>query len=144
MKNISFWKKIKLFLFYRKTIKNIETQLEAKFNLRIDNASRLYTVLNIPEETFGENFSFRKADMDVIAQPFIKEYTRGLSDFLNSNNLSELYDFYDIKKVDRYSYLLVYGFSLMKTNNFYTNLYKSIPFIVAGLIIACIIKYLFT
>jgi len=144
MKNISFWKKIKLFFFYRKTISNIDAQLEAQFNIRIDNAARMYTVLNIPKENFDEVYSIRKGDIDAIAQTFIKEYTNNLSEYLNSKGLGELYDFYDIKKVDRYSYLLVYGFSLLKTNKLYMTLYKSIPFVVGGLILACLIKYLFS
>jgi hypothetical protein len=124
MKNISFWKKIKLFFFYRKTISNIDAQLEAQFNIRIDNAARMYTVLNIPKENFDEVYSIRKGDIDAIAQGFIKEYTNSLSEYLNSKGLGELYDFYDIKKVDRYSYLLVYGFSLLKTNKLYMSLYR--------------------
>jgi len=142
MNNISFWKKIKLFLLYKKTIKNYETQLQAQFNIRIDKASRMYTVLNIPDDIFGENFSVRTADINMISQNFIKDYTNSLSTFLNSKGLSELYDFYDIRKVDKYSYLIVYGFALFKSNNFIMNLYKSIPFVIGGLILACIIKYL--
>jgi hypothetical protein len=144
MKNISFWKKVKLFFFYKKTVKNLETQLEAQFNIRIDRASRMYTVLNIPEEIFGENFSVRTADINAISQNFIKDYSTELSNFLNQKGLSELYDFYDIKKVDKYSYLIVYGFSLFKSNNLYMNLYKSIPYVFGGLILACILKYLFS
>lgn len=144
MNNISFWKKLKLFFFYRNAIKSVETQLQAQFNIRIDNASRMYTVLNIPEDNFGENFSIRTADIDAISQNFIKEYSNNLSVFLNSKGLSELYDFYDIKKVDKFSYLLVFGFSLINTNRFFMSLYKSVPFILGGLILACVIKYLFS
>ena len=142
MKNISFWKKVKLFFFYKKTIKEIETQLEAQFKIRIDRESRMYTVLNIAEENFGENFSMRTADINSISQNFIKDYTNELSKFLNQKGLNELYDFYDIKKVDKYSYLIIYGFSLFKSNNLYMNLYKSIPYIIVSLLLACIIKYL--
>jgi hypothetical protein len=142
MNNISFWKKIKLFRLYKKTIKNHETQLQAQFNIRIDKASRMYTVLNIPDNIFGENFSVRTSDINIISQNFIKDYTNSLSVFLNSKGLNELYDFYDIRKVDKYSYLIIYGFSLFKSNNFIMNFYKSIPFVIGGLILACIIKYL--
>ena len=84
----------------------------------------------------------RTADINSISQNFIKDYTNELSKFLNQKGLNELYDFYDIKKVDKYSYLIIYGFSLFKSNNLYMNLYKSIPYIIVSLLLACIIKYL--
>ena len=133
MRNISFYKKVKLFLLYRKTIKEIEQPLERQFGIRIDKAFRMYTVLNIPKELIDEPYAIRKADIDTIAQSFIKDYTNKLAELLNRNGLNELYDFYDISKIDKTSYLLVYGFSLFKSDKFITNLYKSIP--VVALII---------
>jgi hypothetical protein len=44
-----------------------------------------------------------------------------------SKGLSELYTFYESKKVDKY-YLIVVGFSMFKTDKYYNNLYyKVIP-----------------
>jgi hypothetical protein len=122
-KNISLWKKIKLFNSYKKIVKENKVELENKFGIRIDNAFRMYTVLNIPEELIGESYSLKKSDIDSISQNFIKEYGTELADFLNKKGFNELYEYYEIKKVDRYSYLLVYGFSLFKSNKFYNNLY---------------------
>ena len=45
--NISLLKKIKFFLFYRKTLNSIRSELEINFNIRIDEAYRMYTVINI-------------------------------------------------------------------------------------------------
>ena len=123
---ISLYKKIKLFFLYRKTINKIEKQLETQYNLRIDNAFRLYTVLNIPEEIIEEPYNLRKQDIDNIAQSFIKDYTKQLSLFLNTNGLNELYDFYEISKIDKYNYLIIYGFSLFKSNKFIYNSYITI------------------
>lgn len=131
MNRISFFKKVKLFLFYKKTIKNIELNLERQFNIRIDKAHRMYTILNIPQELIDEPYSIRKADIDTLSQAFIKDYTNKLSVLLNQNGLSELYDFYDIAKVDKTSYLIVYGFSLFKSDKFILNFYKFISAIVA-------------
>jgi len=141
MRNISFYKKVKLFLLYRKTIKKIELNLERQFGIRIDKAYRMYTVLNIPQELIDEPYSIRKADIDTLSQSFIKDYTNQLSVFLNKNGLNELYDFYDISKIDKTSYLLVYGFSLFKTDKFMTNLYKAIPIVSAIILILLIIKF---
>lgn len=121
--NTSLWKKIKLFGNFKKSIKENKIELENKFNIRIDNAYRLYTVLNIPEELVGESYSLKKSDIERISQTFITEYGTDLATFLNSKGLNELYEYYEIKKVDKYSYLLVYGFSLFSSNKYYNNLY---------------------
>jgi hypothetical protein len=127
-KNISLWKKIKLFNSYKKIVKDSKKELESKFNLRIDGAHRMYTVLNIPEELIGEEYSLRKSDIDKISENFITEYGMELKKFLDTKGLTELYEYYEIKKVDKYSYLLVYGFSQFQRNKYYNNLYwKVIP-----------------
>ena len=127
-KNISLWKKIKLFNSYKKIVKDSKKELESKFNLRIDGAHRMYTVLNIPEELIGEEYSLRKSDIDKISDNFITEYGMELKKFLDTKGLTELYEYYEIKKVDKYSYLLVYGFSQFQSNKYYNNLYwKVIP-----------------
>ncbi len=119
---MNFFKKIKLYREYKKIIKENRVLLEANYSIRIDRANRLYTVLNIPEENFGEPYNLRKADIDTISERFIREYINTLSSFLNERGLSELYDFYEpIKKVDKYSYLIVLGYKSFNTveyNNF--------------------------
>ena len=126
MKNISLFKKLKLFYLYKKTIKNNKEELLKRFGIRIDRASRMYTVLNIPEEVIGEPYSLKKSDIDKISENFIKGYGEELSKFLNEKNLAELYEYYEIKKVDKYSYLLIFGYRFMKSNKFYNDLYLKI------------------
>lgn len=120
---MNIFKKIKIYRQYRDSISKIERDLSSQFNVRIDNVGRLYTVLNIPEEIFEEPYNIRKSDIDAIAQNYIKDYSSRLSNFLNQNNLIELYDFYSIEKVEKYSYLLIVGFSLMNTEKFFKRLY---------------------
>lgn len=134
---ISFFKKVSLFNSYKKVIKNNKLELANYLNLRIDNADRLYTVLNIPKELVGEEYSLKKSDIDRISENYIKEFIAETSKFLVSKGLNELYSIYDIKKVDKYSYLVVIGFSLFKSNEFYNNLYyKFTPVLVVLGIIA--------
>lgn len=123
MKKVSILKKIRIFRDFKKIIKQNKSELENRFNLRIDNAYRLYTVLNIPEELVGEAYSLKKSDIDRISENFIKQYGEELSQFLNTKGLNELYEYYEIKKVDKYSYLLVFGFSLFKSHKYYNTLY---------------------
>ena len=119
---MNFFKKIKLYREYKKIIKENRVSLEANYSIRIDRANRLYTVLNIPEENFGEPYNLRKSDIDQISERFIREYITILSTFLNEKGLSELYDFYEpVKKVDKYSYLIILGYKPLNTveyNNF--------------------------
>jgi hypothetical protein len=128
MKDISFFKKIKLFSTYKKVVSKNRNELSAKFGLRVDNAYRLYTVLNIPEDLVGEAYSLKKSDIDKISENYIREYSSELSKFLNSKGLKELYDYYQVDKVGKYNYLLVFGFSLFRSNKFYNDIYyKVIP-----------------
>ena len=123
MNKISFFKKIQLFLSYRKIVNQNKVDLEKNLNIRVDNAYRLYTVLNVPEELIGEAYSLKKADIDRISETYIREYSGEVARFLNSKGLVELFRSYEIKKVDKYSYLIVIGFSLFQSNEFYNNLY---------------------
>jgi len=142
MRNISFFKKLRVFLRYRRIIKDNELELKNLFNIRIDNAYRLYTVVNIPQEEIGEPYNLKKSDIDFISEKFIKEYAVELSKFLNSKDLGELYTWYDNKKVDKYAYLLVLGFSLFKSDVFYKNLYfRFIP--ITLLILGIISLFIF-
>lgn len=140
MKNVSMFKKIKLLRLFEKTLKENSVELQNKFNIRIDRASRLYTVLNIPEELIGEAYSLKKSDIDRISETFIKQYGEELASFLDNKGLKELYSYYEIKKVDKYSYLLVFGFRLMKSHKFYNNLYyKIIPSISIATILSLLL-----
>jgi hypothetical protein len=112
---VNIFKKIYLFFIFRRNLLKAETDLKIQFNIRIDNILRFYTVLNVPNEVMEEPYNLRKSDIDIISRNYIKEYNSQLSQFLNSKGLTELYESYDIEKVDKYSYLLVFGFSLFNT-----------------------------
>jgi hypothetical protein len=138
MGRITYFTKIKLFLSYRKIVKQNKLDLKKNLNIRVDNAYRLYTVLNVPKELIGEEYSLKKSDIDRISETYIREYSGEVSRFLNSKGLVELFRSYEIKKVDKYSYLIVIGFSLFQSNIFYNNLYyKFTP----ALIILSILSY---
>lgn len=109
-----------------------ETELEQIFGARIDNAYRIYNVINLPAEMIGEPYNLRKTDIDKLAETSIREYTIKVSEFLDSKGLKEMYGFYEVKKVDKYSYLVVLGFTLpndnFRSNKYYDNLnYRVIP-----------------
>lgn len=131
MKRLSFLKKLQLFLSYKRVIKGSKDELLNTFNLRIDYADRLYTVLNIPEETFGEAYVFKKNEIEKVAEAYIKEYINAVGKNLSTKGLNELFRIYKIERVDKLSYLVVIGYSLFRSNVFYNNLYyKFIPFLL--------------
>lgn len=136
-KNLSFFKKLKLFKTFKQTLSDNRKELEQRFGIRIDMAKRLYTVVNIPEELIGEPYNIRKSDIDKISENFIKEYSLELANYLDSKGLKELYEFYKIEKVGKYSYLLVIGFSIFRSNEYYNNIYyKLIPSIIISIILS--------
>ena len=138
MKKISLFKKFKLFKEFKQKIKNNKAELERSFNIRVDNSYRIYTVLNIPEELIGEAYSLKKSDIDKISENFTREFTLGISNFLDTLALKELYEIYEIKKVDKYSYLIVIGYSLFKSNKYYDRLYYRV--IPASIILSIILS----
>jgi uncharacterized protein with ParB-like and HNH nuclease domain len=138
MNKISLFKKFKLFREFKQKIKNSKAELERSLNIRIDNSYRMYTVLNIPEDLIGEAYSLKKSDIDKISENFTREFTIEVSKFLDTKGLKELYEIYEIKKVDKYSYLIVIGFSLFKSNKYYDRLYYRV--IPASIILSIILS----
>jgi hypothetical protein len=124
MATYGIMKKMSLYSLYKKTINENSAELLNRYNLRIDSAHRMYTVLNIPEDIIGEAYSLRKADIDRIADKYLREFSSDLATMLNDKGLPELYDFYEVKKVDKYSYLVVIGFSLFRTDERRGRLFK--------------------
>lgn len=124
MNKLSFFKKLKVYREYKRILNENLIELENRFKIRLDNANRMYTVLNIPEEVIGEAFSIKKTDIDRISDNYIRQYCSELGQYLNSKGMSELYDFYDLKKVDKYSYLIIVGFSIFRSDLIRTRIFK--------------------
>ncbi len=114
-----FLKNIKLFFFYIKTIKENKKELESLFNIRIDRAYRLYTVLNIKDELIDINYIFDTKYLEYVADKQITEFMKKLSSYLNSKRLNELYSYYGkIERVSKFGYLITIGFSLFQSHKF--------------------------
>lgn len=116
MNKVSLRKKIQFYLTYRKTLEKNRENLFQNFTSRIDKVYRIYTVINLPKEEMDEPYNFRKRDLDVFAEKYIRDYSQNISKYLNSLGLNELYDIYEVKKVDKFSYLIVIGYKLFNTD----------------------------
>ena len=137
---MGFFRDLKLYIEFSRTIKKNKVAIESNFGLRIDRASRLYTVLNIPEDFFGEPYNLRKSDIETISENYIREYIGKMSEYLNSLGLSELYE--PIKKIDKYSYLIVIGFKPFDSVLFNKILWLRLVPILASVSIISLIIYL--
>lgn len=139
---VSLFRSIFLFFFFRKRILRNKTTLLNNFGAKIDYINRIYTVLNIPKELIEEPYDFRTSDINSISQNYIKAYSGEMQQYLNSLGLRELFDIYEVKKVDKYSYLIIIGFSLFNTRKVATNLMYAIPTLLAlSLIILLVVKF---
>lgn len=142
----SLFKRLSLYRLWSRTLKKNSVELEKKFGLRVDRANRIYTVINIPQEIIGDAYNLKKNDIDKISEGYIREFSIEVSKFLDLKGLKEMYDFYDVQKVDKYSYLLIFGphknylFDSVKfTRNLY---YITIPILVGILLIFSLIYFL--
>ncbi len=144
MKKYGLFKKIKMFLQYRRSIKKIKDDLRNQLNVKVDRAYRLYTVINIPEENFEPPYNIRKSDIDAISEKFLKEYFSKLQPILDKAGLMEMYVVYDIQKVGKYSYLPIVGFSLFKTNEVFRKLLlRWIPITLLLSLVSFFLYYIF-
>lgn len=114
MAKVSLFRKIKLYRQYSQLISSNRVAL-GEANIRIDMVDRLYTVVNVPEELFEGVYDTRKSDIARISQTYLSEYLRNTRRMLDGMGLGELYKTYDTRKVDKYSFLVVIGFSLFDT-----------------------------
>ena len=142
--SVGIRKKISLYFFYRKTVNKCKKDLLEKVGARIDNVNRIYTVINIPKDLIDEPYNLRKSDIDALSEKFIKEYSRFISEYLDDKGLKEMYNYYNIEKVDKYSYLVVFGFSLFNTQRVAKNIiFYFLPIAVLSSIIFYILYKLF-
>lgn len=143
MNKVSLRKKIQLYLTYRKTLEKNRENLFQNFTSRIDKVYRIYTVINLPKEEMEEPYNFRKRDLDIFAEKYIREYSQNIAKYLNSLGLNELYDIYEVKKVDKFSYLIVIGYKLFNTDKLARTFWlKIFPWALGTIILGSVISKL--
>jgi hypothetical protein len=92
----------------------------------------------------GEAYSIRKADIDRISEAFIKEYMTEIGSFLNTKGLTELYEVYEIKKVDKFSYLIVIGYSMFRSDSRREKIIRYwLPITASSAILLPLLAYIF-
>ncbi len=128
-------KKFKLLFTYIKIILNNKSVLNESYKIRYDYIFRLYTIINIPTDLIPEAYDLKKSDIDKLSQSYVSDSMVNISSLLNKIGLIELYVVYDLKKVDKYSYLVVIGFKFLKLEKLFRNLLILITILLSTLII---------
>lgn len=141
---VSIRRKYQLYRIYKKNLLSHREELANEFGLRIDRVKRFYTVLNIPKELIEEPYDLRKQDIDILAEKYIREYITILGKYLKEIDLNELYKIYEIKKVSKLGYLVVFGYSQFDTAKVARNIYfKIMPTIIGLSALTWIVSKLF-
>lgn len=128
---MSIFKDIKFFKIYKKILKKNQKYLFDEYNIKIDRAFRMYTVINLPVNEIAD-YDLNINDIQRIARPYIEEYTKKIRIYLDSIGINELYDFYEFQKIDKYSYLMVIGYNKFKSNNYFNTL--KVIYLLLGII----------
>ena len=133
--SLNIIKKFRLLFTYIKIIINNKSVLNESYKIRYDYIFRLYTIINIPTDLIPEAYDLKKSDIDKLSQSYVSDFMVNISSLLNKIGLIELYVVYDLKKVDKYSYLVVIGFKFLKLEKLFRNLLILITILITSLII---------
>lgn len=133
--SLSIIKKFRLLFTYIKIILSNKSVLNESYKIRYDYIFRLYTVINIPTDLIPEAYDLKKSDIDKLSQSYVSDFMVNISSLLNKIGLIELYMVYDLKKVDKYSYLVVIGFKFLKLEKLFRNILILLLVLLTTLII---------
>lgn len=133
--SLNIIKKFRLLFTYIKIILNNKNILNESYKIRYDYIFRLYTVINIPIDLIPDAYDLKKSDIDKLSQSYVSDFMVNISSLLNKIGLIELYIVYDLKKVDKYSYLVVIGFKFLKLEKLFRNILILLLVLLTTLII---------
>jgi len=128
-------KNYKLYKMYRKLVKENQEELLQKFNLRVDEVGRLYTVINLPPQadTYGPK------DGPRITASLLKNWLSRLDEFLISKSIKELTAVETMQEIDESNYLLIIRFKFLNMARIATISSFITAFVVGVTVIATIV-----
>lgn len=112
-------KKIKLFKEYKKFIKTNSEKISNEFALEHNMIYELYTTIilvDAPDEMK------KKLGVITLAEHEIKNYIKKLNIYFEQNDMNELINVYEIKKISNELYGITFGFSQFNNRKYF--LYK--------------------
>jgi hypothetical protein len=134
---MNIFKKIQLFFFYKKVINDNKEELLKKFNIRIDDIYRMYTVVTIDEDEFKKYGGdapvlYKIPDIDtyldqsqatrdglingeMFLQKKVSHYLFVLEQYLNEKGLIELFGMSSNQKIDKQNRKIVIEYRFIST-----------------------------
>lgn len=108
---MNFFKRLIIFRQYIKIVRTYKAELKQEFNLKFDRIFRLYTVINVPDETqiYGPENTPR------LTEEFIKNWVGTLDKYLFEIGLKEYVEVQEISKLDNVNFLLVLKYKYLNT-----------------------------
>ena len=110
MKGINFFKKVKLYIEYRKLIKKNQDKIK-KLGLEEDYIGRLYTVVNMPED--GKKYG------EKLRSKYLTDYIKDCDVTFKEVGLSEFVGIYYMDKIDEVNYLVIFSYSQFNVVKFW-------------------------
>jgi hypothetical protein len=116
---MNIFKRIKFYYTYKNIANEIKKDLLENFNVRIDNINRLYTVINIPDETqiYGSEHA------NALTEEFLRKWLVKFDTFLVNNQIKEFLIREELTKIDDLNYLIVFRYKYLNVEKILYTLY---------------------
>lgn len=107
---MNIFKKIKLYKIYKESLKENIEFFKKEFKLEVNNWNELYTTISFVD---APDKLTQKLGKNALVEIEIKNYIKTFNTYLKQMNLNELYNLYDITKLNSKEYGITFGYSLM-------------------------------
>ena len=111
---MNFWEKWKHFRTYKKLIKKNKDILFQKYNVKIDNINRCYTILNFPPD---EQENIRQYGYYYIDNK-VRDYLREIQEFFSALGLFEMIGVSELVQLDDFNVLLIIEFKHLNSKKY--------------------------
>lgn len=110
---MNIFRKFKLYGIYRGLVKSHSDEILEQFNMRTDRLKRMYTVINVPDETqmYGEENAAR------LTETFLKNWLASLDKYLLENGIKEFTKVEEITPIDNQNFLVVIRYKYLNIAN---------------------------
>ncbi len=148
--------RIKYFLLYKKVIEKNKQELLTKYNIRVDDVYRLYTVISIDDEEFrlyggDKPVLYQIPDIDVyldkaqatkdglingemFLQKKVEYILRDLENYLNDKGLIELFGLTSNQKIDKQNRKIVIEYRFLQTKKIADTIIFTLSIIGLGVV----------
>jgi hypothetical protein len=111
---MNIFQKWKYFKLYKKLLKNNKDTLFLKYNIKVDNIYRCYTVINFPphEQENLRQYGYQYIDNHV------RKYLRDIEEFFSHLGLFEMVGVSELKQLDDYNVLIILEFKFLNSKNY--------------------------